>query len=79
MFKVEFPYEIPKYGDCFVVAECRAIVGDEVSGLTLKFLDKDYNILQIEYDKDLFDELEEVATGCLVDNYYNVDAYSYMH
>lgn len=79
MHKVEFPYELDDKRNVRVIAECKAINGDECTGLTLKFLDYHDELIEVKYNKDMFDDIEDIATGCLVDNYYNQDAYSYMH
>lgn len=79
MHKVEFPYELDDKRHIRVIAECKSINGDECEGLSLKFLDYHNEMVDVAYDKDLFDDIEEIATGCLTDNYYNPDTYAYMH
>jgi len=55
-----------------VVAHCKAIInGDTVEGLTLTFLNSNDDRIKIQYDKDLFEELECVAMEMLAEEYYN--------
>lgn len=77
MWTVEFDYPVGAQM-AKVVATCKSIVADEydpfVDGLTLTFLDKDDVPIKVQYDKDIFEEIEDEAMLMLAEVYYNLDS-----
>lgn len=74
MWQVEFNYPVGAQM-AKVVASCKSIVADEydpyVTGLTLTFLDKDDVPIKVDYDKEIFEEIEDEAMLMLSELYYN--------
>lgn len=77
MISAEFEYPIDDKM-VKVVANCNAVVNEDVYGLSLTFLDKDDNIVKVEFDPDLFEDLEIEALTVLAEIYYNGEI-SYSH
>jgi hypothetical protein len=70
MYKVSFSYPI---GDKMlnVNATCKEINDTEIKGLTLLFTDVDDNAVKVEFDGEMFDDIEAEANAMLCDMYYN--------
>lgn len=71
MHSVDFYYWVSDKDRVRVKAYCKAVVGTEPVGLKWKFLDEDDNVLDVEYDADMFSDIYEEAANALVDEYYN--------
>lgn len=71
MIQITFDYEIK--GKLYqVIAQCKDVVNDyDITNLSLTFLDENDNRIKIDYDKDLFEDLESEAMYYLANEYYN--------
>lgn len=70
MLNVLFDY--PINGENVVVsASCKSINEGDVDGLILVFLDHDDNPIKVNYDKEMFEDIEDQALYMLNDAYYN--------
>jgi hypothetical protein len=80
MLEVEFPLVIAKHGLVRVLAVCKDIVDQKPTNLHFFFLenDEDVVIMDVEYDKTMFEDMVETATEALNEMYYNRDVYSHM-
>lgn len=80
MLEVEFPLVTDSHGLIRVLACCRAVVHQKPIGLHFFFLnnDEDVVIMDMKYNKDMFDDMIETATEMLNDSYYNRDVFSHI-
>lgn len=70
MLSAEFYYPI---NDVMtkVVASCKEVVHEDVFGLSIAFYDKEDNLMRVEYDAEMFEDLECEALAMLAEVYYN--------
>jgi hypothetical protein len=54
-----------------VVASCKGLTEEGLIGLSVVFLDKDEEPVKVEYDADMFQDIEDEASIMLADLYYN--------
>lgn len=80
MLEAEFPIVTESHGLVRVLACCRALVHQEVVGLVFYFMEKDEDvvIMDMKYNKQMFDDMVETATDALNDMYYNRDVFSHI-
>ncbi len=71
MLQVQFDYPVNERM-LKVIASCKSVVNEEyVESLSITFLDSDDVVVKIEYDKDMFDDIEGEALIMLADLYFN--------
>jgi hypothetical protein len=72
MYQVQFTTFLPATDTMVnVVAYCKSIIGTTVLDLSFKFLDKDDELMDIEYNKEFFSDIEDEAVDALLDEFYN--------
>ena len=70
MLQVDFAY--PVNGRMLkIVATCKTVTETALIGLTLNFFDKDDNKIKVEFDTEMFQDIEDEASVMLSDIYYN--------
>jgi hypothetical protein len=80
MLEVEFPIVTDSHGLVRVLACCRAIIHQEVIDLHFFFMEKDEDviIMDMKYNKEMFDDMIETASLALNEMYYNRDVFSHL-
>ena len=75
MYLARFDYH---YTDkiCYkIVAMCKSVDGYSVNGLSFKAVNDEGKTILLKYDKDMFEEIEEMATEELLEDYYHPPFY----
>lgn len=70
MYTVSFEYPVNTQL-LTVNATCKSIIDTEVSGLTLVFTNSDDVVVKVNFDQDMFEDIEAEACAMLNDMYYN--------
>jgi hypothetical protein len=74
MYSIKFNHFLAK-GDVKVkvVATCTAILDYDIYGLTLTFLtcDEFESVVDLEYDKEFFGDVQDIAEQELLEEFYN--------
>ena len=80
MLEIEFPLVIDDDRVVRVLACCKAVVHQEPIGLHFFFLEKDEDvvIMDVKYNKEMFEDMVDTATEAFNDMYYNRDVYSHV-
>jgi len=76
MYVTEFDYHLDDNTLVTVMARCKNILyPNDVTELSLMFFDVEDNIVNVEYNQDLFDELEFLAMAGFTETYYNSNSH----
>lgn len=81
MLNVEFPYKLEDGHDWVIVkASCKIIKFGECEDIEFKFLDAQTSeiIMDVTYDRLVFEDIENEAEIELLDAYYNRDVYTHI-
>lgn len=71
MLQVNFEYPINGI-NVQVIATCKSVLdGEYVEGLSLTFLNEDDTRIHVQYDKEVFNDIENEAIYFLSEAYYN--------